>query len=107
MIFGYSRYIKKYCAPRVFKTFLLARNTESLAGKSRTQNIMRRYILCVNFCNIAYRSIPEISLIDHLGVFIPIRTKNAFASKRLKGNPESADTSEQIYESEVFGKFTL
>jgi hypothetical protein len=48
--------------------------------------------------NVAVRSFAKISLVGFLRFLVPIGRKNALASRTFKGQPESANAAEQIYE---------
>jgi hypothetical protein len=49
--------------------------------------------------NVAVRSLAVIGFVGDLGLLVPIRGEDALAARALEGEPETANTAEQIYKS--------
>ena len=74
---------------------------ERLAWKTTRQDVMIRYIFCFNLSYIASGFVTEICRVCLGGKLIPFRSKNAFATKLLKRNAETAYTGKKINKGKI------
>jgi hypothetical protein len=80
----------------VTETLSTAYRAERLARKSSQQNVEVWDDFCFNLRDITVRCLAEVPLIGALGIFVPLRAKDAISTCALERNAHASDAGEEV-----------
>ncbi len=83
-----------------------SRDAEWLAWKPAAEYFVPGYVGNSHSVDVSVGLLPEIGLIRDLGILVPIRRENTFATRPLKSYPETTDTAEEINEPKLLRRIS-
>lgn len=84
----------------VTETLSTAYRAERLAWETSQQNVKVWDDFCFNLGDITVGRLAEVPFIGALGMFVPLRAKDALSTCAFKRNAHAADASEEVNKAE-------
>jgi len=85
----------------VIETLSTAYRAERLARKSSQQNVEVGDDFCFNLRDVTVRCLAEVPFIGALGIFVPLRAKDAIPTCALERNAHASDAREEVDKSKT------